>query len=105
MKQLRNISSRAEITADSFIKAYNYGDLKANPRYLMRQFFDIHVYLSNWGSAMLMLRLPREALDAETVNAFAVDGYFEGAAFMTEHGRRKALVTRLEKVGLRQVPM
>ncbi len=77
MKQLRNISSRAEITADSFINAYNYGDLKANPRDLMRQYFDIHVYLSNWGSAMLMLRLPKEALDAETVNAFAVDGYFE----------------------------
>ncbi len=80
MKQLRNISSRAEITADSFVNEYNYGDLKANPRDLMRQFFDIHVYLSNWGSAVLMLRLPKEVLAAETVNAFAVDGYFEAEA-------------------------
>jgi hypothetical protein len=77
MKQLRNISSRAEITAESFVNEYNYGDLKANPRDLMQQFFDIHVYHANWGSAVLMLRLPREALDAETVNVFAVDGYFE----------------------------
>ena len=46
----------------------------------MRQFFDIPVYLANWGSAVLMLRLPREALDVETVNAFAVDGYFEAEA-------------------------
>jgi len=80
MKQLRNISSRAEITAESFINEYNYGDLKAKPRDLMRQFFDIHVYLANWGSAELMLRLPREALDEKTVNAFAVDGYFEAEA-------------------------
>lgn len=46
----------------------------------MRQFFDIHVYLANWGSAVFMLRLPREALDEKTVNAFAVDGYFEAEA-------------------------
>lgn len=61
MKQLRDISSRAEITAESFVNEYNCGDLKANPRDLQK--------------------------------------------FMTEHRRRKALVTRLEKVGLRQVPM
>jgi hypothetical protein len=80
MQQLRNISSRAEITAESFVNSYNFGDLKANPRDLMHRFFDIHVYLANWGSATLMLRLPREALDAKTVNAFAVDGYFEAEA-------------------------
>ncbi|MFH0780604.1 MAG: hypothetical protein V2B20_01435 [Pseudomonadota bacterium] len=77
MKHLRNISSRAEITPVSFINEYNWGDLKANPRDLMRQFFDVHVYLANWGSAVLMLRLPRETLDEKIVNAFAVDGYFE----------------------------
>ncbi len=84
MKSLRNISSRAEITPVSFVNEYNWGDLKANPRDLMRQFFDVHVYLANWGSAVLMLRLPKETLDERTVNLFAVDGYFE-AELLAEH--------------------
>ena len=84
MKHLRNISSRAEITPVSFVNEYNWGDLKANPRDLMEKFFDVHVYLANWGSAVLMLRLPKEALDEQTLNVFAVDGYFE-AELLAEH--------------------
>ena len=80
MKRLRGISSRAEITPMSFINEYNWGDLKAHPQDLMRDFFDVHVYLTNWGQGMLMLRLPREALDEKAVNAFAVDGYFDAEA-------------------------
>ncbi|MGB3225628.1 MAG: hypothetical protein WBB23_22760 [Desulforhopalus sp.] len=77
MEHLRNISSRAEITPVSFVNEYYWGDLHANPRDLMLDFFDIHVYLANWGSAVLMLRLPREALDKQTLEAFTVDSYFE----------------------------
>lgn len=84
MKQLRDISSRAEITPVSFVNEYNWGDLKADPRDLMRRFFDVHVYLANWGSAVLMLRLPKEALDEKIVTLFAVDGYFE-AEPLAEH--------------------
>jgi len=77
MKHLRGISSRAEITPVSFVNEYNWGDLQAAPRNLMRDFFDIHVYLANWGSAVLMLRLPKEVLDEQTLQAFTVDSYFE----------------------------
>jgi hypothetical protein len=77
MKHLRDISSRAEITPVSFVNEYNWGDLHANPRDLMRDFFDIHVYLANWGSAVLMMRLPKEVLDGQTLQAFTVDSYFE----------------------------
>jgi len=77
IKELRRISSRAEITSESFVNVYNYGDLKARPRDLLRRFFDVYVYLANWGTAELMLRLPREALDERLVQSFAADGYFE----------------------------
>ena len=77
ISELRQISSRAEITSESFINVYNYGDLKARPRDLLQRFFDIYVYLANWGTAELVLRLPREALDKRMVQGFAVDGYFE----------------------------
>jgi hypothetical protein len=77
MKQLRGISSRAEITPVSFINQYNWGDLQANPRNLMRDYFDAHVYLANWGAAVLKLRLPKEVLDAKTLKVFAVDSYLD----------------------------
>lgn len=77
MAHLRDISSRAEITPVSFVNEYNWGDLKADPQDLMRDFFDVHVYLSNSGSAVLMLRLPREVIDSETLEAFAEHLYFE----------------------------
>lgn len=76
--------SAAEITPVSFVNEYNWGDLKANPRDLMEKFFDVHVYLANWGSAVLMLRLPKEALDEQTLKVFAIDGYFE-AEPLAEH--------------------
>lgn len=77
MKELRRISSRAEITPVSFINVYNYGDLQATPRNLMQHYFDAHVYLSNFGTATLMLRLPKEVVDEQTLQAFAVEDYLD----------------------------
>lgn len=60
---LRRISSRARITASGFTNSYSWGDLKANPRAMMARWFDVHVYLSNWNTRSLMLRLPRALVD------------------------------------------
>ena len=49
--ELRSRSSRATITATSFINVYHWGNLKA------------HVYSANWSNCSLMLRLPLSALD------------------------------------------
>lgn len=55
---LRAISSRARITATSFVNHYEWGDLKGDPRKFMERWFDLHLYLANWGSRRLMMRLP-----------------------------------------------
>ena len=34
-KELRSLSSRAEITATSFVNEYNYGDFRGEPQKLM----------------------------------------------------------------------
>jgi hypothetical protein len=65
MQELRDISTRAEITPTSFINTYNWGDLKADPRQLMRQYFDAHVYVANWGTQRLMLKIPRDLIDVD----------------------------------------
>ena len=68
---LRTLSSRATITPVSFTNEYNWGDFKGDPEKLMHQYFDAHVYVANWMTAIFMVRLPIEALTRETAKAVA----------------------------------
>lgn len=46
---LRDISSRARITATSFTNSYQWGDFKGDPVALMEHWFDLHLYATNSG--------------------------------------------------------
>jgi hypothetical protein len=80
MAELRSRSSRASITPASFVNDYQWGNLKGDPVDWMRRYFDAHVYVANWCTCCLYLRVPRGAFDAETLRtfetetAFSVDG-------------------------------
>lgn len=67
---LRAISSRARITATSFTNSYEWGDFKGSPEALMARWFDLHLYLANWGSRRLMIRLPARLVDAGSLRTF-----------------------------------
>lgn len=62
-KALRRISSRAEITSTRFTNVYYYRDFRGRPRKLMERWFDLHLYLANWGTRSLMVRLPKRLVD------------------------------------------
>jgi len=70
--ELRSLSTRADITATSFINTYEWGDFKGDPRDLMARYFDAHLYLANWGSRRLMVRLPAGLLDLDTATEYCV---------------------------------
>lgn len=72
MSALRALSTRATITPVSFTNKYNWGDFKGNPEKLMQRYFDAHVYVANWMTAIFMVRLPMEALTRETAKATTV---------------------------------
>lgn len=74
--ELRAYSSRAKITANSFINSYNYGDLKGNPEKWMEKYFDAFLYFANWGSHWLMLRLPKKLIDQDIAEAYCADESF-----------------------------
>jgi hypothetical protein len=40
----------------------------------MRRYYDAHLYLANWGTHRIMLRLPRTLLDPEIAGRYCVDG-------------------------------
>ena len=72
VSDLRALSTRAHISPVSFSNEYNWGNFKGNPDKLMQLYFDAHVYVANWMTAIFMVRLPIEALAKETAEALAV---------------------------------
>jgi hypothetical protein len=67
---LRALSTRARITATSFTNSYDWGDFKGDPDSLMETWFDLHLYLANWGSRRLMIRLPKRLVDLSLLDSF-----------------------------------
>jgi len=80
---LRKLSTRAQITPVSFTNEYNWGDFKGDPDKLMQRYFDAHVYVANWMTAIFMVRLPIEALSKEIAEALAVNYKLDFKAVQT----------------------
>ena len=71
---LRSLSTRARITSTSFTNHYNWSDFKGDPQQLMARWFDLHLYLANWGTRRLMIRLPEHLVDRSRLDAFLPAG-------------------------------
>ncbi len=76
MAELRAHSSRASITPASFVNDYQWGDLKGDPIDWMRRYFDAHVYVANWCTCLLYLRMPKSAFDAEVFRDYKTKTVF-----------------------------
>jgi hypothetical protein len=70
--QVRSLSARARITATSFVNEYHWGDFRGDPSRLMERYYDAHLYVANWGTHRVMLRLPGDLLDPEVVEDYCV---------------------------------
>jgi len=71
--ELRALSTRARITATGFVNHYEWGDLKADPQRLMERYFDLFLYLANWGTRRLSIRVPARLLDVRALERFFPD--------------------------------
>jgi hypothetical protein len=82
MEELRALSTRAEITPTSFTNVYHFGDFRGDPRKLMEKYLDAFVYVANWGTHRLILRLPAAAIDLRLAQAYAI----QPAVSVWKHG-------------------
>ena len=71
MRELRGISSRATISRTRFSNYYTYGDLKANPRDLLVQYFDASLSFAHWFYVELAFRFPKTAVDMRGLRRYA----------------------------------
>ena len=70
LTELGALSSRAQITPVSFVNTYNWGNFKGDPLELMEKYFDAFVYVANWGTRQLMLRLPARLCDLKAMRPY-----------------------------------
>jgi hypothetical protein len=70
MSELRSYSTRARITPTSFVNEYSFGNFKGDEDAWMEKYFDAYLYLANWGTHVLKLRLPSRLLDAATAKTY-----------------------------------
>ncbi len=70
MGELRAYSTRARITPTSFINDYSWGSFKGDKDAWMEKYFDAFLYVANWGTHVLKLRLPSRLLDLETAHLY-----------------------------------
>ena len=70
--EVRSLSTRARISATSFVNEYHWGDFSGNPSKMVERYYDAHLYLANWGTRHVMLRLPRKVLDVDVVEQYCV---------------------------------
>jgi hypothetical protein len=74
---LRSFSTRATIGSRSFTNEYHWGDFKGDTVGWMKRYFDAHVYLSNFGSRALHLRIPLALVDRESFRPYEVEHVVE----------------------------
>ncbi len=70
MEELRSYSTRATITRTSFVNDYSWGNFKGDEDAWMGKYFDAFLYLANWGTHVLKLRLPARLLDLKTAQEY-----------------------------------
>ena len=71
--EVRALSTRARITATSFTNEYHWGNFRGDPRKMMERYYDAHLYVTNWGTHQVMLRLPRALLSLEAAEQYCID--------------------------------
>jgi len=70
MCELRSFSTRANITSNSFVNEYSWGNFKGDEDAWMEKYFDGFLYYANWGTHILKLRLPSAFLDLGTIQLY-----------------------------------
>jgi hypothetical protein len=72
LDELRSLSTRAVITRTSFVNEYHWGNFRGDPLVLMERYFDAFLYLANWGTREVMIRVPASLLTLDAAQQYLV---------------------------------
>jgi hypothetical protein len=68
--EMESLSSRVYLTANSASFVYNYSDFPADAYNVLAKYFDVMLYIANWGSRRLLFRFPADAIPITVREAY-----------------------------------
>jgi hypothetical protein len=75
--KIEKLSSRVQLTANSAIFTYSYGDFRGKPADILAKYFDMMLYIANWGTWQLIFRLPKSIMDTKSLKPYLLDDTIE----------------------------
>jgi hypothetical protein len=72
--KVREVSTRAEVTATSFTNEYHWGSFKGDAYKMVTRYYDAHLHYADWGQRRLLLKLSRKAVDVKAAEGYWADG-------------------------------
>ena len=79
-EEMESLSSRVHLTANSASFVYNYTGFRGDPHRLLTKYFDVMLYIANWGSRRIMFRFPADAIPTTVREAFQYADSMEWSA-------------------------
>jgi hypothetical protein len=76
-KELRQLSSRAIVTSTQAIYTYSYSNFRYDCKEILADYFDIMLYLSNFGTRQLMIRLPINLMEKSKIEPYCIPGIID----------------------------
>ncbi|WP_405135389.1 hypothetical protein [Nocardia sp. NBC_01388] len=73
LAQVRELSTRARITATRFVNEYHWGNFRGDPARMIERYYDAHLYVTNWGTHRFMIKLPSRMLAPDVAEQYCLD--------------------------------
>jgi hypothetical protein len=67
---VNRLSSHIDVTSSQAVVTYSWSDFKHDPIQVLARYFDVFLYLANWGSKRLAFRFPKGLLDPKQIEPY-----------------------------------
>jgi hypothetical protein len=76
-KEMSSLSSRAQVGTHGASYVYNFGDFRGNPKKLLLKYFDVFLYISNFGILRLIFKYSTEAVNLTALKLYCLKNVIE----------------------------
>jgi len=71
--EINSWSSRTTATSTSATFVYHYGSFSKNPKTAVKDYFDLHLHFSSYGTKQLILKFPMSIIDYDAIVKFDIE--------------------------------
>jgi len=69
-KAVNELSSHIDVTSTQASVTYNWSSFRHDPINVLAKYFDVYLYLANWGTRRLVFRFPKGLVDVVAIEAY-----------------------------------